>query len=281
MSRNRTAWDTNTDDEALRKSFLYLAKIRGLPERKLRLHHEKCFRAPKWYQYYLPTRNVPRDFLERRLYYRYIVKYPYFKQGKKGPEYKALKKAAREVLFKEPPHTKATREERAKEDMKYRVLFTRRRIWEYPERVVEGYLEVLGFHINGDLETKRQALWSFYNSSDPELPHSDALRKEKRGFRKRKRANYEDNHYVLLDVILRFPEMGWPEFEEYFSDLMPSVTSNSFYCARNRLRREYGVPIPRLKPGRRPLQEVDVDKFLERLDNEQTAKPKSRRRRNA
>lgn len=276
MANSRTAWDTNTNEEQLHKSFRYLAKIRGMAERKLRVHHEKCFRNPRWFTYYIPTRNTPRDLLERRLYYRYILKYPFYKNGKAGPEYQALKKAARKVLFEAPP-LQTTREERAKEELRYRVLFTRKRIWSYDERAIDGYLEVLGFSVEGDLETKRQALWSFYNSKDYDLPHSDELKKEKRQFRRRKRKNYEDNYYVLIDVILRFPTMGWPEFEEYFSDLMPSVTRNSFYVARCRLRREFGVPIPKLKPGRRPLEEVDVEAFLEQLDNEEASQSQVRR----
>ena len=233
------------NDDNLRKQFQYLAKIRGWSRGHLRQVHERIFIGTK---YYVDAARCPRDYLEKRLLSRFQLKHPHFTD--KHPKYREWRRATRNKLL-EPPPAEVDEAMERKLEMRERVLFTRDRIASMDERLVDAYLQAIGLTVDADATTKRKVLWEYYNTKSYETPVGNQLTRRKRGFRQKKIRGPETNEYVLQDVILRFPYMGWPEFREYLGDVMPTVTSNSFYVARCILRKRYGIELPRLNTGRK------------------------------
>lgn len=233
--------------------------------RRLRIKHDVLFRGTK---YFIPAKQLDRSQIERRMFFYFAARYPCYKDP---ADTRIFRKKARDVLFE--VSEVRTKEEILAEDLKNRVLFTRKRIRQMSDKQVDAYLMVLGYNIQGSPAMKRKALWEYYRAGNWDLPQNTKLTKRKIG-RLRKLNSYEDNHYVLMDIILHFPTMGWREFEENFGELMPSVTQNSFYVTRHKLRKIYGFELPRLKPGAKPISQIAARKILQRslaLDEQELA----------
>lgn len=223
----------------------FLHKLRGVGIQRLRDKYNRVFGKTRYYVTY--TADIPREWIERRLFYAYCVKYPCYREGTK--ELIAFKRKAKQV-FLEPPETQLTEAQQIREKSITRVLFTKRNVARMPEHEVDAYLHILGYDVEGTLPEKKQALWEAWNSKSADLP--PVLNRWQKHKRIRRRGHNSDNAYCLVDVILKYPKMGWPEFQEVFGELMPSVTRGSFYITRTDIRKLYGPDVlPRLKAGGR------------------------------
>ncbi len=197
--------------------------------------------------YVRPTKDIPRDWIEQRMFYAYCLKHSAYPEG--SPERKLFERKAKEVLTAPPP-TDIPADVIKKRELKKRVLFTKSNIRNMDIKEVDAYLAVLGITIiDQPPKVRRYVLWEFYNKRASELIHLRSNRNTRKIARRPK--SEEDNHFVLVDLILRFPKMGWPEFQETFGEIMPSVSRQSFYNTRTHLRKKYGDILPKLMPGRR------------------------------
>lgn len=222
------------NEDILKQQLQYLATMRGLSDAKLRAAYRKVFEKTIWYVEV--NMDTPRDWIEARMFYAYCLAKPCYPKG--SHELLTFKKRAREVLL-EPPPEKRPWHDRYKHDLKKRVLFTRHNIKRMPDNEVDAYLALIGITLDATPKEKRRVLWEFYNLKAGELPVKIGARPKR------------INQLSLTDLIVRFPEMGWPEFQEAFKDVMPNTTKEQFYDARYRLKKRFGGVIPTLIPGRR------------------------------
>jgi hypothetical protein len=255
-----------SDSDVLNNRFIdqlnYLHSLRQLTPSLLRMRYDKMFGKSKYYVKY--TSDIPRDWIEQRMFYAFCMKRPCYKEGSRLLV--EFRRKAREVLLQPP--TSKPQGELLRERANSRVLFTKRNVARMPEHEVDGYLVLLGYNVEGTLPQKKQALWEAYNAKSGDLPPVfTSLGKAK--YIRRKGVS-QRNTYVLVDLILRYPKMGYIEFVEVFGDLMPSVTAKSFYHMRNYCRKHYGEHlVPKLKTGPRKL---DVSK-KRRYSLENTVNP--------
>lgn len=235
----------NVDETVLKKQLAFLNKIRGMSGKELRILYRNIFIKTKYYV--RATRDIPRDWIEQRLFYAYCLKNSCYPES--SVERKAFEKVAKKVLL-EPPPLDVPKDQLKREEIKRRVLFTKANIKKMDIADVDAYLALLGITItNQPPKVRRCVLWEFYNKKASDLVRLKS-NKNSRKLARRPKSDV-DNQFVLADVILHWPEMGWPEFQETFSELMPSVTRQSFYNSRSKLRQRYPHIIPQLLPGRR------------------------------
>lgn len=233
------------NDDILKKQLSFLIKIRSMSNRDLRLFYRKSFVNSKYYV--RPTLDIPRDWIEQRLFYAYCIKNSCYEEN--SEERKIFERVARQKLLEQPP-IDVPKDQLKREEIKRRVLFTKQNIKTMDIKDVDAYLAVLGITITAQPpKVRRYVLWEFYNKRASDLIR---LKSNKNSRKLARRPKSEiDNQFVLTDIILHWPQMGWPEFKETFSELMPSVSRASFYNTRSKLRKQFPNVIPELLPGRR------------------------------
>lgn len=246
------------EEDVLNNRFIeqlnYLHELRQLTPSLLRSRYIKMFEKSKYYVKYTP--DIPRDWIEKRMFYAFCLKRPCYKPGSKLLI--EFQRKAKQVLLELPEQKPQGAQLRERANS--RVLFTKRNIVRMPEHEVDGYLVLLGYNVEGTLPQKRQALWEAYNSVSGDLP--PVFSKLGKAKYIRRKGVSQRNTYVLVDLILRYPKMGYIEFVEVFGELMPSVTSKSFHFMRNYCRKHYGEAlVPRLKTGPRKLNVSDKKKY--------------------
>ena len=223
--------------------------MRQQPDAKLRQLYEKAFYESVYYIKWTP--DIHRDYIEKRLFYAYALKHPCYPKG--SDELRHFKKVAKSV-FLEPPESAKKRQggRDLKRDVKKRMLFTKRNIRKMSEKEVDAYLTMIGITLTDvGIAYKRKVLWEFFNLRTRDLP----LLKSNAGKRKAAIRPKKKNKFELTQLILAFPSMGWPEFQEAFGDVMPTVQRQTFYSCRYKIKKRYGPDaLPKLLPGARKSQ---------------------------
>lgn len=244
----------------------FLTELRRMYPSDLRRKYNSMFGKSKYFVPY--TKDIPRDWIERRMFYAFCMKHPCYKKGSKS--YIEFQREGKRVLL-DPPVPKP-QEELLRERLGSRVVFNKHNIARMTEHEVDGYLALLGYDVEGTPAQKKQSLWEAVNSRSGDLPPVlSKMGKEKRLVRKRSSA---DNKFVLVDLVLLYPKMGWPEFQEVFGEIMPNVTRGTFFWARWYVRKTYGThTIPRLPKGRRRSQ-IATEDFSDQEGTVKAEKPK-------
>ena len=244
----------------LQKQFQFLGKLRKLSVPKLRAYHDKVFVDTPFYVI-LPS-DIHKDVIIQRLFYYYSAKIcPCYDRG--TPELQKFRRIAAEKLSNNFIQKNRDPALLNKRTVGLRAVFTRQHIARMNTEEVAGYLAAIGYHLDDSvtLPERRMCLWEWANGRASNLPRIEG-KNVRRGYKTGLAVN---NKYILVDLIRMYPDMGWPEFEETFSDLMPHVTKSSFYNGRWRARQLGGIP--KLLSGRRKprnnSKEFDDSEYVE------------------
>jgi hypothetical protein len=247
----------NVDKHILLKQLRYIRKVKLMTRKDLVEQYAKLYRNSKYFVSI--NGRTDRGWIEDRVILMYCAKNNCFVKG--SDEYIKFKKQIKETLA--VPIKVADKE--FKERLSSRILFTRVNIAKMQEFEVEAYLSFFGYGIDGTLKEKRRALWEIYNKQSSDLPYVLSSRTQKEVL-VRRHGKSSANVFVLSDILLRHRDMGWPEFKEAYGDLMPSVTRNSFYVARARMRKRFGEHImPRLPKSSNSITRYFNVKNLKKL----------------
>lgn len=232
------------DEGKLKEQLAYLSEIRTWSDRKLRSEYIKVFEGTIYYVQ--PSMDIPRDWIERRMYYVYALRNSCYNDD---PTAKlAFKRVAKSVLLEPPPNKDESLQRRLSRQLKKRAIFSKRNVKRLDEAEVDAYLALLGITLTDvSIGYKRKVLWEYYNAKATDLPMMVSNKRTPKLVTRPKRRNQFD----LSQLILAFPRMGWPEFLDAFGDVMPNVKRETFYNTRYKLKRRYGNVLPKLLPGRR------------------------------
>ena len=211
----------------------YLAWLKRLRRRKLRQHHQNVFRGGP-FEIHLP-RNVTRHFLERRLYMFFAA------QNYHLPDpFRAAFKKRTHAILKEPyDRTEQEYEEMLLKDLQALQSWLRDSSAQLDDGQVKRIVMVLGYHLEKGAPDAwwRRILAELAQEKDIALAYARNLQTM---------VGHRLNKHSLQKLILENPWMGWPEFQRWYGDEMPTVTANSFYFTRSYLKSQ-GFRLPSLR----------------------------------
>lgn len=241
--------------KVLEEQLLHYRKLKMMPPSRLKATYNREFKGTPFF--ITLTKDVDIRWVAKKLFFLYCYKRPHLTKGTK--EYNAYIEHLEQKLAE--PIKFDTRERKLRIKAGHAVVFTKPNIMQMPELEIDGYLILMGLRVKGTLAQKRQVLWEAYQNPTTDLPKIVTDDGEsKHIIRKTKFAN----RFVLRDVILAHPDMGWPEFEKSrYRDLMPNVTRASFHNARSKIRAEVGEEhMPRLPYSRKSNKPLNLRKWV-------------------
>ena len=236
------------DIEQFKEQMRVLRRLKRRSLRDLRKMHDKRFSGTEWY-IKLPG-WASKDTLVRRLWYLYCYGHYHYPEGHEITAH-FRKKAAK---FLDP----ANLAEHHQEDETQRRLgelerFSRRNILSMDVNTIDRFLAGLNMHLEAPPAIRRKVLWEYFNLPQTRMIQTNNAKGNKVRRYRRGRIN---NKYVMRDLILANPGMGYDAFAATYGEVMPTVTRASFNTARCLLRKT-GYTLERLKPG--PAHPVVVE----------------------
>jgi hypothetical protein len=236
--------------ENLGKQEEYLAYLKALRLRDLRVLHRRVFKETKWNHLVprgLPT-SIIRSWLTRRLFLYFAVRHYHWPKGHEIR--KRFVRRAKAVLGGRYFDSEQTVDQEVAREMLDHSAFTKKAIKKLPELEVDRYLAMAGIVLDKSvpLGKKRKCLWEYYHLPRHKLPRVPRKEPDPDIPFKGRLMTPAPNGRTLKDYILRYNSLNYDKFMKRFGKYFPSTTRASFTVYRAKLRAE-GHQMPQFARG--------------------------------